>query len=246
MREKVERVVKMAGEMALSMQREGLKIENKSDNTPVTNADKAVSDFLIAALQALDPAAGFLSEENPDTSGMLAARFWVIDPIDGTKHYMAGKDSWCVMVALVAKEPLLSVMYYPAHDTWFIAEKGKGAIRRSKEGERVLLIREPTIPPLIHRSKTTEYTVGELSSSGTVKHLLAVARGEIDCFVQSEREYWDVCPPALVLTEAGGVVLDLSGKPLKIVSKTHLFKGFIAGHPAVCKAVAKAIKKIPK
>lgn len=241
--EKLEQILVFAGDLALSLRKDGLHVEYKEDNSPVTNADHAVSDFLIAALQAAFPGDAFLSEEHPDTTGIAANRFWVIDPIDGTKHYVAGKDHWCIMLCLVEKTPVYSIIYYPELDIWYYAEKEKGAYRKVHGVEKQLRIRSPTVPALIHYSKSSPVHIGEESSRGTVKHLLALARGELDCFIQSEREYWDVWPPGLILQEAGGVIVDTKGKPLRVTPDQHFHQDFIAGHPAVVKLVVNQIKK---
>jgi 3'-phosphoadenosine 5'-phosphosulfate (PAPS) 3'-phosphatase len=241
-REKLEPILKMAGELALSLREEGLKVKHKQDGSPVTNADHAVSNFLIAALQAAFPGDAFFSEEDHDFSLLAADRIWFLDPIDGTRHYVTGNESFCIAAALHDKHVVFSAIYYPALDVFYYAERGKGAHRVANGEEKLLRLKEPRLPAVVHRSRTCDVNVGVEGSRGTMRHLLMLAKGEIDCFIQSEREYWDVCAPALIVEEAGGMVVDFKGKPLRISKDSVCYPAFVAGHPAAVKKVVEEIK----
>src|SRR3954468_2521190 len=94
--------VREAGALALSLFRTELKNWIKGASSPVSEADIAVNELLEARLRQARPEYGWLSEESADDRTRLDRRLlWVVDPIDGTRNYIAGKDDWCVSVALV-------------------------------------------------------------------------------------------------------------------------------------------------
>ena len=121
--------VREAGALALSLFRTELKNWTKGASSPVSDADIAVNDLLEARLRSATPDYGWLSEESADDPSRLARRLvWIVDPIDGTRGYLAGKEDWCVSVALVENEtPLLAAVFAPASDEFFFAVRGQGA-----------------------------------------------------------------------------------------------------------------------
>ena len=108
------------------------------DHSPVCEGDIAVNDFLRARLPALAPAAGWLSEETADEPGARAAvTAWIVDPIDGTRAYLAGYPDWTISVALVdAGRPVLAALYAPVSDEMFLALRGQGATRNDAPHRR--------------------------------------------------------------------------------------------------------------
>lgn len=241
-REKLEPILQYAGELALSLRKEGLKTDYKHDNSPVTNGDIAVSDFLIAALSAAFPGDAIISEEHHDCTDVHAERRWFVDPIDGTKHYVAGKDNWCIMVCLVEKDPVFSIVYYPVLNKWLWAEQDKGAWLREGKVTRQVRIRESHIPLVKHSSKAI-HKHGEESSQGTMKHVFQLLLGELDCYVNSHIHYWDLAAPMLLITEAGGVMLDEHGNTPTLTDESLVLDHYVAGHPVVVKQVLDEIKK---
>src|ERR1700710_566144 len=101
--------VRKAGALALSLFRTELKNWTKGASSPVSEADIAVNDLLEQRLRSATPDYGWLSEESADDPARLAKHLlWIVDPIDGTRGYLAGREDWCVSVALVENEkPLL-------------------------------------------------------------------------------------------------------------------------------------------
>ncbi|MGL1456411.1 inositol monophosphatase family protein, partial [Vibrio parahaemolyticus] len=87
----------------------------KGASSPVSEADIAVNDLLEQQLRSATPAYGWLSEESADNESRLGKRFtWIVDPIDGTRAYLAGREVWCVSVALVENAaPVLAAVYAP-------------------------------------------------------------------------------------------------------------------------------------
>src|SRR3979490_3182968 len=122
--------VRDAGALALSLFRTDVKNWTKGASSPVSDADIAVNDLLEQRLRSATPDYGWLSEESADDPSRLERRLvWIVDPIDGTRGYLAGKEDWCVSVALVEHEsPLLAAVFAPASDEFFFAARGQGAV----------------------------------------------------------------------------------------------------------------------
>src|SRR6478735_2004034 len=123
--------VREAGALALSLFRTELKNWTKGASSPVSEADIRTNDLLESRLRSATPDYGWLSEESVDDDTRLGKRLtWIVDPIDGTRGYLAGREDWCVSVALVEDTaPVLAAVFAPASDEFFFAARGQGATR---------------------------------------------------------------------------------------------------------------------
>src|ERR1700751_599811 len=123
--------VRGAGALALWLFRTELKNWTKGASSPVSEADIAVNELLEQRLRSATPDYGWLSEESTDDERRLETRMvWIIDPIDGTRGYLAGREDWCVSAALVEDGiPVLGAVFAPASDEFFFAARGHGARR---------------------------------------------------------------------------------------------------------------------
>src|SRR6202521_4107978 len=123
--------VREAGALALSLFGTDLKNWTKGASSPVSEGDIAVNDLLESRLRSATPDYGWLSEESVDDESRLEKRLvWIVDPIDGTRGYLAGREDWCVSVALVENaSPVLAAVFAPASDEFFFAARGQGAAR---------------------------------------------------------------------------------------------------------------------
>ena len=123
--------VREAGALALSLFRTELKNWTKGASSPVSEADIAVNDLVERRLRAATPDYGWLSEESVDDDSRLGKQLvWIVDPIDGTRAYLAGREDWCVSVALVAgASPVLAAVFAPSTDEFFFAIRGQGTTR---------------------------------------------------------------------------------------------------------------------
>ncbi len=123
--------VREAGALALSLFRTDLRNWTKGASSPVSEADIAVNDLLEDRLRSATPDYGWLSEESADDAARLGRRLvWIVDPIDGTRGYLAGRDDWCVSVALVENtSPVLAAVFAPVSGEFFFAARGRGAER---------------------------------------------------------------------------------------------------------------------
>ena len=130
--------VREAGALALSLFRTDLKNWTKGASSPVSEADIAVNDLVENRLRSATPDYGWLSEESADDETRLGKPLvWIVDPIDGTRAYLAHREDWCVSVALVADAtPVLAAVFAPASDEFFFAVRGQGATLQRQAGAR--------------------------------------------------------------------------------------------------------------
>ena len=122
--------VQEAGALALSLFRTELRNWTKGASSPVSESDIAVNDLIQQQLRSARPDYGWLSEESADDETRLGKKLvWIVDPIDGTRGYLAGREDWCVSVALVENAaPLLAAVFVPASDEFFFAARGQEAV----------------------------------------------------------------------------------------------------------------------
>lgn len=217
-----------AGEMARSMFAAGVKTWTKGNDSPVTEADMAVDAFLRRQLMALDPAAGWLSEESADTPERLEARrLWVVDPIDGTRAFMAAGSDWAVSVALVEdRRPVAAALFAPATGEMFTAVAGAGAFcngrplaaatRSRLEGARV------AGPPADLDRMARMVRIERLPRIRSLALRIArVATGEIDiAFARGNSNDWDLAAADLVVLEAQGRLTGQDGALLRYNAPT--------------------------
>ncbi len=212
-----------AGSLALSMFGKPLKNWTKGASSPVSEADIAVDTLLRERLGAAGSGIGWLSEESPDDPARLKLRFvWIVDPIDGTRGYIAGLPDWAVSAALVDNgRPIAACLFAPVTDEFFMAVAGKGATRNGKTMaassgtkfagarvagpknffERLAAIAPPfTVVPRIH---------------SLALRLARVAEGTIDAAIAGGSSHdWDLAAADLLVHEAGGALTPSSGEPL--------------------------------
>src|SRR3974390_1499729 len=150
--------VREAGRLALSLFRTELRNWTKGASSPVSEADIAVNDLLEQRLRSATPDYGWLSEESADDPARLEKPLvWIVDPIDGTRGYLAGREDWCVSVALVeAGAPVLAAVFAPASDEFFFAAHGQGTTRngrpvRATSGTAIDFSRVAGPKPLVER-----------------------------------------------------------------------------------------------
>jgi myo-inositol-1(or 4)-monophosphatase len=213
--------VREAGALALSLFRTELKNWTKGASSPVSEADIRVNDLLESRLRAATPDYGWLSEESVDDEARLERPLvWIVDPIDGTRGYLAGREDWCVSVALVADAtPVLAAVFAPASDEFFFAMRGQGATRNgvtvhATTGTDLDFSRMAGPKPLVERLNSS-------SDDGVTLHprigslalrLCRVAQGSLDAaFAGGQSRDWDLAAANLIVQEANGNMTALSG-----------------------------------
>jgi myo-inositol-1(or 4)-monophosphatase len=218
-------------------------------SSPVTEADYAVDRFLRETLTAARPDYGWLSEETADSPERLERnRAFVVDPIDGTRGFMEGKTTWCVSVAVVeAGRPVAGVLDCPATGEVFMAALGGGAtldgqpIAVAKPSDRPVLAGPRVMVEALDPSAATHPYIPSLAY-----RLALVASGRIHAtFVKENSHDWDLAAADLILTEAGGEVVDSEGRPL-IYNKAGTRHGRLAaGSGALLDGMTAVLRRLP-
>jgi 3'(2'), 5'-bisphosphate nucleotidase len=207
-------------------------VHSKPDLSPVTAADEAANACLAQKIRGAFPEDAFLSEESPDDESRLGKRrVWIIDPLDGTRDFLAQTGDFCVLVGLtIDGAPVLGVAYQPVKDALYFARKGQGAFVELGGATRPLGASRAQLPSEVRvgisRLNPDEGLGKCLAAAGlaaravqmgaSAKHM-ALARGEIDAVLNlsaAEME-WDTCAPEVILTEAGCTVTDGDGNPFR-------------------------------
>jgi myo-inositol-1(or 4)-monophosphatase len=212
--------VREAGALALSLFRTELKTWTKGASSPVSEADIRVNDLLESRLRAATPDYGWLSEESVDDDKRLGKRLtWIVDPIDGTRGYLAGREDWCVSVALVQDAtPVLAAVFVPVSDEFFFAVRGQGATLNDMSvaaatGTGLDFPRVAGPKPLVERlNASSGETVLHPRIGSLALRLCRVAQGSLDAaFAGGQSRDWDLAAANLIVQEANGNMTALSG-----------------------------------
>ncbi|WP_291863175.1 3'(2'),5'-bisphosphate nucleotidase CysQ [Bradyrhizobium sp.] len=212
--------VREAGALALSLFRTELKNWTKGASSPVSEADIRVNDLLESKLRSATPDYGWLSEESVDDEQRLGKRLtWIVDPIDGTRGYLAGREDWCVSVALVEDAtPMLAAVFVPASDEFFFAMRGQGAVRNdvalcAAPGHELDFSRVAGPKPLVERLNPSASEIVLHPRIGSLAlRLCRVAQGSLEAaFAGGQSRDWDLAAANLIVQEANGNMTALSG-----------------------------------
>ena len=235
-----------AGAAIMRHFREAPEIEIKSDNSPVTRADRDSEAIILGALAQLAPDVKVVSEEACDgTIGPLPVRFFLVDPLDGTKEFIKKRSDFTVNIALIEDgAPRFGLVYAPARALLAVTTARGNAVEAelppnasgadlSRLDQKVLQARPPNkegltaLVSLSHLDPETEAFLGKLkilerSGVGSSVKFLAIAKGEADVYPRfAPTMEWDTAAGQAVLEAAGGAVLDTNGAPLRY-GKTEL------------------------
>ena len=256
-RARLEAIVREAGRIALAAwpgDGHACEVWNKQDtgggSSPVSASDIAVDTFLKRELKALLPSAGWLSEETVDSPARMGSSLtWLVDPIDGTRDYIHGRDGWAVSVALVSSSrPLLGCLYAPARrredggELWH-AEAGQGAWRN---GERLVASRRAALPGARVPAKTLPRDDADLVSvarpNSIALRIAMVASDQADLVATLRWGFeWDIAAAGLIAREAGAAVTDAFGRPLNYNKRDPRAFGVLGSSPAMHEAAVQRL-----
>jgi 3'(2'),5'-bisphosphate nucleotidase len=242
-------------------------VEIKPDTSPVTVADQVSNRTILGHLRTAFPGDALLSEESPDDGSRLGnRRVWIIDPLDGTRDFLAQTGDFSVHVGLcVDEQPVLGVVYQPVRQALYYACQGSGAFLESSGVKtRITTSKRREASELrvgISRLNPDEGLGKCLAASGlapravamgaSVKHM-ALARGDLDAVLNlspAEQE-WDTCAPQVILTEAGCTVTDGDGRPFRY-NQQDLYRrrGSVASnglcHTLMLRVMAPCLPEVP-
>ncbi len=249
----VDQLASVSGETILPFFRTNLAVENKQARgfDPVTAADRAAEDAMRALIRASFPGHGIIGEEygNEQTD---AEYVWVLDPIDGTKSFIAGMPAWGTLIGLMRfGEPVFGMMHQP-----FIGERfsgdGGGAHYRGRAGNRDLRVRTcasladallfTTSPLLMNKKdratfKRVEDKVKLSRYGGDCYAYCMLAAGQIDLVIETEIKPHDIVPLIPIITGAGGIVTTWENGPAQAGGRI-----LVAGDARVHKAALELLK----
>jgi len=239
----LRRAVLDAGVIAMAAFGRGGKVWEKGPGQVLTETDLAVDDALTASLSHALPTAAWLSEETRDDGRRhLCSYVWVVDPIDGTRSFAAGRPEFTISVALVEESrPVLACLLNPATGECFEARRGAGATLN----DRPLRVDEPesagtarivmSASERKRRDFSSFFPAAEVSTIGSLAYKIAlVACGRFDAYFSWRKSHdWDIAAALLILEEAGGKATDRAGAPLTLNRASLVHQGLIAAPPGL-------------
>jgi 3'(2'), 5'-bisphosphate nucleotidase len=238
-------IARTAGRAILEVYDGDFAVERKQDNSPLTAADLAAHQAILSGLQVLTPRIPVLSEESAEQAAWSVrrqwARYWLVDPLDGTREFVKRNGEFTVNIALIHEHrPVLGVVYAPVLDEMFWGWQGGHAFASTpaqpgfpQSGKVELRTRARAVPLLVagSRSHADPRTLAaldklgphELKPLGSSLKFCRAAQGQVDLYIRyGLTSEWDTAAGQCVLEQAGGGVTDMSGAPLRYNTKDSL------------------------
>ena len=218
----------LAGKESIDLYDKGLKIEIKEDKSPVSNGDLRVNELITKRILELTPSIPIVSEETVDLSIKNKAKvFWLIDPIDGTKEYIAGKDEYTLNAALVIDTvPVLGVVGVPKKNRLFFSfSLGESYLIENQITRKINCAKQQPKNKIVALSsvlkpsdsilnKLKEHNVTSIVKMASSYKFCVIATGEYDIYAAKERaNEWDYAAGHAVAEHAGAIIKTLDGDP---------------------------------
>ena len=218
----------IAGQESIDLYKKGLKIEIKEDKSPVSNGDLRVNELITKRINELTPNIPVVSEETVYIKIKNTAKvFWLIDPIDGTREYIAGKDEYTLNAALVVNTiPVLGVVGVPKKNRLFysyapgesyLIESGKTKkinCQKKQPKGKIVALSSALKPSDIILNKLKEFNVNLIVKMASSYKFCVIATGEYDIYAARERaNEWDYAAGHAVAQNAGAIIKTLDEKP---------------------------------
>lgn len=237
--EAVERIAREAGDAIMNVYARDFSVEEKEDKSPLTEADQAAHNVIVRGLKVLPVQLPILSEEDiGGFSGVNAqGRYWLVDPLDGTKEFIKRNGEFTVNIALIENGvPVLGVVTAPALGTAYVAAEGLGAFKVDEDGQRhvIQVAGKPAegatwrvVGSRSHPSPDLAAwldTLGEheMLPMGSSLKLCLIAEGKADAYPRlGPTCLWDTGAAHAVVRYAGGRVDTLEGQPLSYANPTE-------------------------
>jgi 3'(2'), 5'-bisphosphate nucleotidase len=233
-----------ASERVLHIYQSDFKVHFKEDDTPITAADLAANEIIVSGLRRIARDIPIVSEESaevPWEERRHWRRFWLVDPIDGTKDFTQRSGEFTINIAMIEDgEPVMGVVTAPALKEAYWGVKGEGAYKRDRTGKaRHIRVTEPrdslrVVASKNHLNEDTRAFIAKLGPHETVQagsslKFCRIAEGHADIYPRlGPTSEWDTAAAHAVLLAAGGKVQTLEGEPLKYGKEDVLNPWFIA------------------
>ena len=217
-----------AGKISIDLYKKGLKIEIKKDKSPVSNGDLEVNKLITEKIKDLTPDIPVVSEETVNLDKKNKAKiFWLIDPIDGTKEYIAGKDEYTLNAALVINTvtviglvgvPKKNRLFYTygSGESYMIENEKTQKINCKKQQPKGKIVALSSVikPSDIILNKLKEFNVTSIVKMASSYKFCVIATGEYDIYAARERaNEWDYAAGHAVAQNAGAIIKTLDEKP---------------------------------
>jgi len=240
--EPVVELAQAAGEAILEVYATDFDVQAKDDQSPLTQADMASHLKIVARLQELTPDVPIISEEGglPEFPERGAwSRYWLIDPLDGTKEFVNRNGEFTVNIALIDNNrPVFGVVTVPVTNVTYIGCKGIGAEIRDQQGSRTIHVAKECAEPVrvvgsrSHRGSSLDAFLDKLGGyemlpMGSSLKFCRVAEGAADIYPRlGPTSEWDTAAAQAVVEQAGGRVIKLDGKPLSYNEKEDILNPY--------------------
>ena len=226
--EELIKTFEYAGKESIRLYNEGLKIEIKEDKSPVSNGDLLVNEIISKKISELTPNIKIISEETVDLKVKNTSKvFWLIDPIDGTKEYIAGKDEYTINAALIIdKVPVLGLVGAPKKNRLFftygpgesfLIENGKTnkiSCKKKQPKGKIVALSSVIKPSDLILNKLKENNVNSIVKMASSYKFCVIATGEYDIYAARERaNEWDYAAGHAVAQNAGAIIKTLDERP---------------------------------
>jgi 3'(2'), 5'-bisphosphate nucleotidase len=226
----LEKIAQIAGEAIMAVY-EGSEIAKwtKSDASPLTEADLVADRMIRQGLAEAFPEIAVISEEAEQGQASVVERFFLVDPLDGTKEFLNRNGEFTVNIALIeAGRPVVGVVYAPALDTMYSAAVGEGARRRGSDGEMVLRVSPQPAGQALRVIGSRSHAAPEMVAwleqlsepytfiaAGSSLKFCRIAEGSADIYPRlGPTSQWDTAAGQCIVEAAGGSVVTLAGEPL--------------------------------
>jgi len=220
----LKKIAVEAGTLALDYQRKGISAETKSDDSPVTAADKACEKLLVEAMDRQFPDDGILGEEGANKESKSGRR-WIVDPIDGTKDFLRGLPVWANLIGLEQDGQVVAgAAYCPTQNTLAWASKGGGSFTngvRNQVSSVTDITRAVVFFNGFHKHNVAKMgqplldwitQVWSTRGFGGAMDAIFVAMGKADVWIEPNAKPWDFAPLKIIVEEAGGRFCSFAGE----------------------------------
>ena len=235
----VEQLAVKAGDAIMEIyQSDDFSVEQKSDDSPLTRADLAAHHCIVEGLQKLDQDYPILSEESADIDFKERSqwqRYWLVDPLDGTKEFIKKNGEFTVNIALIDQgKPILSVVHVPVQNLSYLAAEGVGVFKRDNgQKQSIKVMKNSRYKPTVVGSRShpsdelKDYLARlgqhDMVAMGSSLKFCLVAEGKADLYPRlGPTSEWDTAAAQCIVEQAGGQVVTFDGKPLRYNQKESL------------------------
>jgi len=257
-------IARGAGRILMDIYARDFAVAYKGKNDPVTEADKLANAYIVGELEKRFPEDGIVAEESIERGDALQkSRCWFVDPLDGTKEFIAKNGEFSVMIGLAIEgASMLGVVFQPSHDKLYRGVVGGEAVLEERGASRPLRVRDEAdasklklVVSRSHRPASIEQIMQRLGATeempsgsvGVKVGLIAEQRADLYVHVSDKSSLWDACAPEAVLHAAGGRFTHVDGTAVQYASADmQNRKGILASNVASFDRVLEVVRAVSR